>query len=215
MQEKYPSRTRYWSWLCTILLLIVFCWGGEADAAQSYQVRAGDTLWSLAQKWGVQVEAIQEANKLSGNNLKIGQKLLIPGKSAKADSTKKKVSRGGYRNVVSIAQNFLGVPYVSASSNPRIGFDCSGFTQYAYSLAGVRLPRSSYEQYNVGVSVSRSDLVSGDLVFFNTGGGISHVGIYVGGGSFIHSSSSRGVTITSLSASYWAPRYVGARRVVN
>lgn len=217
MQNRYPISAKYWGCLCTILLLIVFCWGGKAYAAQSYQVQEGDNLWSLAKKWGVQVTDIKKANNLTKDNLALNQKLIIPGsvKTEKAGNGGKKTSRGGYRDVVSLAQNFLGIPYVSASSNPRIGFDCSGFTQYVYALAGVRLPRSSYEQFDTGTPISRGALAAGDLVFFNTGGGISHVGIYSGGGKFIHSSSSRGVTITSLGASYWAPRYVGARRVVN
>lgn len=211
------SCTRYWGWLCTILILVVFCWGGDAYAAQSYQVQAGDTLWSLAKMWRVQVADIKKANNLTKDNLALDQKLIIPssGKSGKNSNSSQKVSRGGYRDVVTLARNFIGVPYVRASSNPRVGFDCSGFTRYVYALAGVGLPRSSYEQFDLGVPVSRSSLVAGDLVFFNTGGGVSHVGIYAGGGSFIHSSSSRGVTITSLGASYWAPRYIGARRVVN
>ncbi|OKP95898.1 C40 family peptidase [Paenibacillus sp. P46E] len=96
------------------------------------------------------------------------------------------------------------------------GFDCSGFTSYVFKNVGLTLPRTSKAQFSVGTSVSRSNLRSGDLVFFNTfGSGVSHVGIYVGGGKFAQSSSSRGVTITSLSQAYWANRYVGAKRVMS
>lgn len=219
MQNQDSIVTRYQGLFCGILLLVFFCLGGIAEAAQSYTVKSGDTLWALANKWGIQVKDVKNANALHNDALRIGQKLVIPGKShlSKTKSAKgsKVVSRGGYRDVVSLAQSFLGVRYVSASSNPRIGFDCSGLTQYVYSLAGIRLPRSSHEQFNVGVPVSRSQLVPGDLVFFNTGGGISHVGIYSGGNSFISATNSRGVAIAGLSSSYWGPRYVGARRVVS
>ncbi|OKP83335.1 hydrolase [Paenibacillus helianthi] len=96
------------------------------------------------------------------------------------------------------------------------GFDCSGFTSYVFKNVGLALPRTSKAQFSVGTSVSRNNLRSGDLVFFNTfGSGVSHVGIYVGGGRFAQSSSSRGVTITSLSQAYWANRYVGAKRVMS
>lgn len=96
------------------------------------------------------------------------------------------------------------------------GFDCSGFTRYVFKNVGLTLPRTSKAQFSVGTSVSRNNLRSGDLVFFNTfGSGVSHVGIYVGNGKFAQSSSSRGVTITSLSQAYWANRYVGAKRVMS
>ncbi|KWX83828.1 hydrolase [Paenibacillus riograndensis] len=96
------------------------------------------------------------------------------------------------------------------------GFDCSGFTRYVFKNVGLTLPRTSKAQFSVGTPVSRNNLRSGDLVFFNTfGSGVSHVGIYVGNGKFAQSSSSRGVTITSLSQAYWANRYVGAKRVMS
>jgi len=202
-------------WLCSILLLVFLSWSGEAYATETYQVQRGDTLSSLSYQWRVKVDAIREANGLTKDDLTIGQKLLIPVSEKKQLPKKKKVSRGGYRDIVALGQRFIGTPYVRSSSNPRVGFDCSGFTQYVHSLAGISLPRSSSEQFNVGSSVARKDLAYGDLVFFNTGGGISHVGIYAGNGDFIHSSSSRGVTVTSLSTSYWGPRYVGAKRVIN
>ena len=109
---------------------------------------------------------------------------------------------------------FIGTPYASGGSSPA-GFDCSGFTSYVYSNYGVSLPRTAAGQAGVGVEVSRSDLVPGDLVFFNTFGGISHVGIYVGDNSFIHSTvPGDTVKISSMSSSYYSSRYVCARRVM-
>ena len=116
--------------------------------------------------------------------------------------------------LVSYSKNFLGVPYVSGGSSPS-GFDCSGFTSYVYAQFGVSLPRTSASQATVGTSVSRSELMPGDLLFFNTYGGISHVGIYTGGDQFIHATVPGDVVkISNLSSSYYSSRYVTARRII-
>ena len=109
----------------------------------------------------------------------------------------------------------IGVSYKTGGTTTN-GFDCSGFTSYVYKKLGLSLPRTSATQYKVGTAVSKSKLKAGDLVFFNTSGrGVSHVGIYVGSGKFAHSSSSRGVIISPLSQSYYANRYVGAKRIMS
>lgn len=109
----------------------------------------------------------------------------------------------------------LGTSYKTGGTSTA-GFDCSGFTSYVFKSIGLTLPRTSQAQYSVGTAVSKSNLRSGDLVFFNTSGrGVSHVGIYVGNGKFAQSSSSQGVIISSLSQAYWANRYVGAKRVMS
>ena len=125
-------------------------------------------------------------------------------------------SSGSGSDIVSFAQQYLGVPYVYGGTSGS-GFDCSGFTMYVFSHFGISLAHGATPQLNNGYAVSMSDLQPGDLVFFfgtyNTSSAASHVGIYVGGGQFIHASSSRGVIISSLSESYYANRYLGARRV--
>lgn len=110
------------------------------------------------------------------------------------------------------SERFIGVPYRWGGSTPR-GFDCSGFTAYAFRQYGVSLSHSSYAQFGAGSYVSRGNLNAGDLVFFDTdGAGASHVGIYLGGGRFINAAGSS-VRIDSLYSGYWGSHYLGARRV--
>jgi peptidoglycan DL-endopeptidase CwlO len=111
--------------------------------------------------------------------------------------------------VVGIAMRYLGVPYVWGGSTPR-GFDCSGFVAYVFAQIGVSLPHSSYAMYGMGTPVSISQLQPGDLVFFT---GASHMGIYIGGGQFIHAPHTGDfVKISSLSG-YYSSNFAGARRI--
>jgi cell wall-associated NlpC family hydrolase len=115
-----------------------------------------------------------------------------------------------YGGVVGIAMQFLGVPYVWGGASPS-GFDCSGFSMYVYAAMGVSLPHHAASQYNMGTPVSKDQLQAGDLVFFN---GLGHMGIYIGGGQFIHAPHSGDVVkISSLSDSWYAATWVGARRL--
>jgi cell wall-associated NlpC family hydrolase len=116
--------------------------------------------------------------------------------------------------VIDYAKQFMGIKYVFGGSTPS-GFDCSGFTMYVFKKINIDLPHSASAQASMGIAVSKSELMPGDLVFFQTyKKGISHVGIYIGGGQFIEASSSRGIAVTSLSSSYYAPRYMGATRII-
>ena len=115
-----------------------------------------------------------------------------------------------YGGVVGIAMQYLGVPYVWGGASPS-GFDCSGLIMYAYAQIGVSLPHHAASQYGMGSPVSRDQLAPGDLVFFN---GLGHAGIYIGGGQFIHAPHSGDVVkISSLSDSWYASTWVGARRI--
>jgi cell wall-associated NlpC family hydrolase len=114
-----------------------------------------------------------------------------------------------HSSVVSIAEQYLGVPYRWGGASPS-GFDCSGLVMYVFAQVGVSLPHSSYAQYGMGSAVSRDQLQPGDLVFFD---GLGHVGIYVGGGSFIHAPHTGDVVKISSISGWYASTYVGARRL--
>lgn len=116
--------------------------------------------------------------------------------------------------VVNAALAQVGKPYVWASSNPSVGFDCSGLTSYAFRQAGININRIAADQYSNGTPVSKDNLVRGDLVFFSYGGGIGHVGLYIGNGQFVHAANySTGVIVSNLNG-YYSNVYAGAVRVI-
>jgi len=118
------------------------------------------------------------------------------------------------------ALRLRGVPYRNGGSDPS-GFDCSGFVWYVFDQNGVRLPRTVSEQFRAGSEVDARDLRAGDLVFFDTiSTGVrhvaTHVGIVIGGDEFVHAPSSTGdVRVERMASTYWAPRFVGARRITD
>jgi cell wall-associated NlpC family hydrolase len=121
---------------------------------------------------------------------------------------------------ISYAKQFLGTPYVWGGTNLNRGVDCSGFVYAVYKHFGITLNRTSRSMVSNGSRVKKAELQKGDLVFFDTNGSnngsISHVGMYIGNGQFVHSSSgrTRGVTISSLSDDYYQRTYVTAARVL-
>ena len=98
--------------------------------------------------------------------------------------------------------------------NDKDGIDCSSFTaQLMNKVYGLTLPRTAQEQYGICTKISKTDLQEGDLVFFNTTGGVSHVGVYLGDNYFVHSSRHSGVTINSWDDDYYSRKYIGGGRI--
>jgi cell wall-associated NlpC family hydrolase len=116
--------------------------------------------------------------------------------------------------LVGTALQLRGTPYRDGGADPH-GFDCSGFTKYVFAQYGVSLPRAVRDQFKMGTGVRSESVGPGDLLFFTTTEpGASHVAIAVGGDEFVHAPSSAGVVrVERLSSSYWAQRYIGARRL--
>lgn len=152
-------------------------------------------------------ETKTESNSSTTSAVNTTSKLTTTNNTNTTESTTS--SKSG-SSVVSYAKQFLGCKYVYGGTSPS-GFDCSGFTQYVYKHFGVNLNRTAAAQYSNGKSVT--SLQAGDLVMFGKSG-INHVGIYIGGNTFIHAANkSQGVRTDSMSTGYYKTNYVGARRI--
>ncbi len=177
------------------------------EPSLTYTVISGDTLFSIARRYGITVDALRSNNGLSSDAIRVGQNLNINAPRAPDAPI--------VTNIRGISERYLGITYVYGGSSAT-GLDCSGFTVIVFNELGVKLPRVSRDQFNTGAPVNRDELLEGDLVFFDTTGqGVSHVGIYLSDGEFIHAASNPGkVTKSKLEEAYYAQRYLGARRVL-
>jgi len=158
-------------------------------------------------------DARNEAEKLQSQGV-IGRFFIV----IPEDYAAARIQRSGQGDLrtelVVTAQRFLGVPYRWGGEDRDNGFDCSGLTMVSYRLNGLNLPRNSRMQYKAGRFVAKKNLKKGDLVFFATKGGkrVTHVGMYVGNGQFIHAPrTGKTVRVASLSNSFFKKTYVGAR----
>ncbi|OPY73120.1 MAG: putative peptidoglycan endopeptidase LytE precursor [Syntrophorhabdus sp. PtaU1.Bin002] len=195
-----------------------------------YRTKRKDTLDKIAQKFNIDKEDILESNRITGRRLP--RVVLIPkitetqeeeeivtlSTTSTTKSLKSWRSNDEKYMLVKVAKSFVGAPYQYGGETVR-GLDCSAFVKKIYEIFDVQLPRSAREQFGVGNRVSKEELSVGDLVFFRTkrsAGYPTHVGIYIGDGNFIHSSSGHnrlGVKIDALSSDFYSRTYMGATRV--
>lgn len=147
-------------------------------------------------------------------------KPVAPDKTDGSDlSSDSQLARDLRDTLIGLAMELRNTRYVRGGHDPSTGFDCSGFVRYVFEHAiGLQLPTNSASQFMIGHTVARNDMQPGDLVFFRTAGRhgrgrVSHVGIYLSDGRFIHSPRrGESVRVDSLADSYWAQRFAGARR---
>ena len=212
-----------------VIAMATFFAVGEASAA-THKVSAGETLWRISHNNNVSVADLKKWNNLRNNIIYPNQVLKLKKTAvtkakpkAKKVTTKKKTTKtkavsksttSPVTGVINSAQSVIGTKYKWGGTT-RSGFDCSGFIHWAYNNAGKTMARATTTGYfNRSYKISKSQLKEGDLVFFagTYRSGISHMGIYAGNNKFIHASSSKGVTVTSLNNSYWSKHFHSFKR---
>ncbi|WP_172371507.1 LysM peptidoglycan-binding domain-containing protein [Sporosarcina jiandibaonis] len=191
-----------------------------STTATTYTVVGGDTLSHISARFGVPISEIMRANGITTHIIHIGQKLKLNGGTStdKVSNPKPAVPSasasgiGAYANLIATAQTLKGIPYVWGGQTTS-GFDCSGFIHYVHNKAGISMTRTNSTGY-----FNRSFYVEtpqpGDLVFFKNTyrAGISHLGVYLGNGNFIHAGSS-GVAINNVNDSYWKTKFDSYKRL--
>jgi cell wall-associated NlpC family hydrolase len=189
-------------------------WAGQ-DLAHAVEQRTAVLRGLSAKKAEIQTSVSEAQSLIDRIETALAKPVYVPQAPSAAPSVQldshpsysSPVVNGSVQAVLDAAYSVIGVPYVYAGSTPEGGFDCSGFTMWAWAHAGVSLPHSSAMQYDVLPHVSRSDLQPGDLVFFYSP--IHHVGLYVGGGMMIHAPHT-GAYVEKVPV--YTSEYVGAAR---
>lgn len=149
---------------------------------------------------------------------KVAHRLAQVKKEAEKKGKTYQLTKKDKEELLKYAKYFKGGKYVWGGTTPK-GFDCSGYVQFLYKKHHINLPRTAWAQSKQGVSVSKSDLKKGDLLFFLTdkkrGIPVTHVGIYLGNGEFIHAASKKkGIIISPIYSGYYASKFVSAKRVL-
>lgn len=213
-----------------------------------HEVKEGETLYRISLHYNVPIEILKSINHIEDNVVFVGQKLKIPYSQLEEtpfilenpaivyqekpeDLLPQKLSKFFLNKSILdkeeenfLRQKFLEISHQYREHKYKIGgdgngyLDCSMFVKLVYQNFGIDLPRTSREQFQVGIEVEKEELIPGDLLFFSrdkTRENISHVGIYIGDNKFIHfSSSRRGLSIDSLEEDYFKNRFVGAKRIL-
>lgn len=209
---KKNKKYRWGMKLATLVLSssVLFSTIDTASAA-TYTVKSGDSLWKIANQYGVSYQTLMKWNNLSSSTIRVGQKLNVNTTSTvkpKPISTPKPTA-----SLVQIAKQQLGVRYTFGGSKPSTGFDCSGYVTYVFNNAGISTARKSAAGfYSTAKKVSSPK--AGDLVFFSNTykAGISHVGIYIGNNQMI-SASNNGVSTANINSTYWKKHFAGYGRL--
>lgn len=195
-----------------------FIWGSGAAAAASsepYITNSTDTLWTISQKFNIQMSALMAANpQIDPKNVYAGLVIRLPAPVSQQTAWEAKANA-----VLATGMKQLGTPYVFGGNTPGIAFDCSGFVQYAFNQNGFSLPHSAAMISELGTPVNKNDLRKGDLVFLQGTykSGISHIGIYMGNNKILQAGTigTREVKISTLFGTpYYDTHYWGARRLI-
>ena len=177
-----------------------------------YKVSVDDAIGYFRTRYAVPVTYDEAETDAQAENFSVSG--LTPVPPSPINSSENLVGVSDIRqSLVESAMSWIGVPYCYGGCSTA-GTDCSGFTMSIFSQFGYSLIHGAGDQYLQALPITTEQRTVGDLVFFNWGYGISHVGIYLGDGSFIHASTSSGVKIDSLYTDYYANGYIGAGRIL-
>ncbi|MBC2169782.1 LysM peptidoglycan-binding domain-containing protein [Listeria booriae] len=216
----------------------------DTSNTTNYTVQSGDSYYTIAQKFGTTVDNLKALNNATSDNLQVGDVLKVKGTASNTTNVNKPSSNNNaskpsntnnnnsnssssntnnnsnsssssasYSSLINEAEKHLGKAYSWGGNGPST-FDCSGYTKYVFAKLGISIPRTSGSQYAAATKISASQAQPGDLVFFNYGSGIAHVGIYVGNGQMINAQDN-GVKYDNITSGYWAKYLVGYGRVAN
>jgi cell wall-associated NlpC family hydrolase len=205
--------------LSTGLAMSLFISGiasASASPSNRYIARDADTLWTISQKFNINLSTLQAANpQVDPKNIYKGIVIQLPNPVSQTQSWSAKADA-----IIATGMKQLGTPYVFGGDTPGVAFDCSGFVQYAFNKNGFNLLHSSELISKMGVAVDKNELRKGDLVFLQGTykSGVSHVGIYLGNNKMLHAGTmgTRDVKISAFFGTpYYNSHYWGARRLIN